>query len=209
MHTRPGTDRGGGQRPGPARPRRTELLAALSLAIDLGLGVPMEHMLRTSVIGTRLADRLGLRPDQRATIFYCALVSWIGCHADSHEYAGWFGDDIAVRRESYDFDWSGLPLPAIPAPKRGPRPAAAAAGPGAWRTAADARGHLGELVHSHCLSAGLLAEQIGLGEQVRDALAYTFERGMAAGLPPALGARASRWRSGWCRWPIWPRCTTA
>ena len=23
---------------------------------------------------------------------------WIGCHADSHEFAQWFGDDIAVRR---------------------------------------------------------------------------------------------------------------
>ena len=34
---------------------------------------------------------------------------WIGCHADSHEYARWFGDDISVRRSSYLVDWSGLP----------------------------------------------------------------------------------------------------
>ena len=34
---------------------------------------------------------------------------WIGCHADSQEYARWFGDDIAVRRDAYLVDWSGLP----------------------------------------------------------------------------------------------------
>ena len=78
VRTRPGADRGGEPRPGITRPRRAELLAALSLAIDLGLGMPMEHMLRSSVIATRLADRLGLREDQRATVFYCSLVAWIG-----------------------------------------------------------------------------------------------------------------------------------
>src|SRR5215468_5057449 len=78
-------------------PRRAELLAALSVAIDLGLGQPAEHMLRAAMIATRLADRLGLTHAQRACVYYTTLIMWIGCHADSHEYARWFGDDIAVR----------------------------------------------------------------------------------------------------------------
>jgi hypothetical protein len=96
----------GGQ-PGPGR---AELLAALSLAIDLGLGQPMEHMLRSSLIATRLADRLGLGEQQRGVVFYANLVAWIGCHADSHEVAGWFGDDIAFRADSYRVDWAGSPF---------------------------------------------------------------------------------------------------
>jgi hypothetical protein len=36
--------------------------------------------------------------------------SWIGCHADSHEVAGWFGDDIAFRADQYRVDWAGLPF---------------------------------------------------------------------------------------------------
>ena len=40
--------------------RRAELLAAISLAIDLGLGQPMEHMLRSSLIATRIAELMGL-----------------------------------------------------------------------------------------------------------------------------------------------------
>ena len=55
-------------------PGRAELLAALSLAIDLGLGQPMEHMLRSSLIAARLADRLGLAEQQPRMIFYANLV---------------------------------------------------------------------------------------------------------------------------------------
>lgn len=88
---------------------RAELLAALSVAGDLGLGQPAEHMLRAALIATRLCDRLGLSRQQRDCVYYTTLVMWIGCHADSHEYARWFGDDIAVRHDSYLVDWSGIP----------------------------------------------------------------------------------------------------
>src|SRR6201989_2290200 len=88
---------------------RTDLLAAFSVAIDLGLGQPMDHMLRSAVIGTRLAERLGLGERDRGAVFYTCLVMWIGCHADSHEYTRWFGDDIGMRHDSHFIAWSGAP----------------------------------------------------------------------------------------------------
>ncbi len=165
------------------RPSRAELLAALSVAIDLGLGQPSEHMLRAALIGTRIADRLELDRDQRDCTYYTNLLMWIGCHADSHEYAQWFGDDIAVRRESALVDWSGLPYLRflIGNVARGE--------PLTRRLSvlamlfANARGHLSRLVRSHCASATLLAERIGLGDDVQAALAYTFERYDGGGLP--------------------------
>ena len=39
--------------------RLAELVAALSLGIDLGFGQPMEHVLRQCLIALRLAERLG------------------------------------------------------------------------------------------------------------------------------------------------------
>ena len=39
----------------------TELLVALSLATDLGLGQPSEHMVRAARISMRLGERLGAR----------------------------------------------------------------------------------------------------------------------------------------------------
>ena len=105
-------------------PRRVEVLAGLSVAIDLGLGQPAEHMLRSAVIAYGLADRLGLSQEQKATVYYTTLLMWIGCHADSQEYARWFGDDISVRRDAYLVDWSGTALPAVPARQRRARRAA-------------------------------------------------------------------------------------
>ena len=40
--------------------RLAELVAALSLGIDLGFGQPMEHVLRQCLIALRLAERVGL-----------------------------------------------------------------------------------------------------------------------------------------------------
>lgn len=81
--------------------RRPELLASLSLAIDLGLGQPMEHMLRSCLIALRLAEAAGLDRPDLAVVFYTDLVAWIGCHADSHQIAETFGDDIDFRRHYY------------------------------------------------------------------------------------------------------------
>ena len=41
--------------------RLAELIAVLSLGTDLGMGQPMEHVLRQCLISLRLADRLGAR----------------------------------------------------------------------------------------------------------------------------------------------------
>lgn len=171
----------------PELPTRAELLAALSVAIDLGLGQPAEHMLRAALIATRLADRLGLDQEQRDCTYYTTLVMWIGCHADSHEYARWFGDDIAVRHDSYLVDWSGLPYLRFLAGNVG------RGQPLAHRLSlmatlfANARGHISRLIHSHCTSAAVLADRIGLGPNVQAAVAFAFERYDGGGLP--AGAR--------------------
>lgn len=164
-------------------PKRVEVLAGLSVAIDLGLGQPAEHMLRSAVIACELANRLGLSREQRETVYYATLVMWIGCHADSQEYARWFGDDIAVRRDAYLVDWTGVPYLRFllgnvargePTRRR-------------VRVMAtlfkDARGQLGAMIHSHCTSAAALASHIGLSTDVANALGYTFERFDGGGLP--------------------------
>jgi HD-GYP domain-containing protein (c-di-GMP phosphodiesterase class II) len=168
--------------------RRAELLAAISLAIDLGLGQPMEHMLRSSLIATRIAERMGLDDQQRATAYYANLVGWIGCHADSHELSALFGDDIAFRADTYGVDMTGLPFlrlmishvgRGLPGWERGIRSAA---------FLLTARNQVGKLIQSHCTSAGVLSDRMGLDRKVGEALAYIFERWDGRGMPN--GARA-------------------
>jgi HD-GYP domain-containing protein (c-di-GMP phosphodiesterase class II) len=171
-----------GAAPGPG-PTRAEVLAALSVAIDLGLGQPAEHMLRSALIGTRIADRLGLGRAQRDCVYYTTLIMWIGCHADSHEYARWFGDDIAVRHDSYFVDWAGLPYYRFLLANVGRGEPLARRLSLMASLVISARGELAALIHSHCASAALLAQRIELGADVQEALAATFERFDGGGLP--------------------------
>src|ERR1051326_5668336 len=46
--------------------RLAELVALLSLGTDLGLGQPMEHMIRACLIALRLADLFDMDPPGRA-----------------------------------------------------------------------------------------------------------------------------------------------
>lgn len=67
--------------------RLAELMAALSLATDLGMGQPLEQALRTCLIALALGERLDLGPDDLSTIYYVALLRFLGCTADAHEAA--------------------------------------------------------------------------------------------------------------------------
>ena len=174
----------------PDLPTRAEVLAALSVAIDLGLGQPAEHMLRSALIATRIADRVGLAPSQRDCIYYATLIMWIGCHADSHEYARWFGDDIAVRRGSYLVDWSGLPYQRFLLANVGRGESLLSRLKTVATLYANARGQISQLIHSHCTSAALLAERIGLSADVQTALRFTFERFDGGGLPAGASGDA-------------------
>src|SRR5258705_2800928 len=84
--------------------RLAELVAALSLGVDLGFGQPMEHVLRQCLIALRLAERVGLDDEARADVYYTALLVNVGCHSDAHEQAKWFGDDIALKSGKYDHE---------------------------------------------------------------------------------------------------------
>ena len=88
--------------------RLAELVAALSLGIDLGFGQPMEHVLRQCLIALRLAERLGLPEQERVAVYYTALLVNVGCHTDAHEQAKWFGDDIALKAGKYDHELRGV-----------------------------------------------------------------------------------------------------
>lgn len=63
-----------GVAPAGKRVRLAELLAALSLGSDLGMGLPMEHVLRQCFISMRLADRIGLDATDRGVVYYTALL---------------------------------------------------------------------------------------------------------------------------------------
>jgi HD-GYP domain-containing protein (c-di-GMP phosphodiesterase class II) len=167
-----------------------ELLGALSLATDLGMGQPMEHVLRQCVISLRLAELLGMDETDRQVVYYGALLAWVGCHVDAYEQAKWFGDDLALKADSRTVDFaSAASAPLFMLRHLGAgRPTAerarlAAAFAGGGRRAAAA------MLRNHWLAADELASRLGLSRRVRDSVEQTFERWDGKGSPK--GARGA------------------
>jgi HD-GYP domain-containing protein (c-di-GMP phosphodiesterase class II) len=164
------------------------LLAAFSLATDLGLGQPMEHLLRSWRIAARLADRVGVAAEQRDALFYVAMLSWVGCVADAPEVSASFGDDIAFRADSYDADLGGLAGAGFFVRHAG----AGQAAPRRLRSAASLVLTGGRRVmrgiQSHCLTTATLAERLGLDGEVGTALRQFFTRWDGRGIPAGTAA---------------------
>lgn len=161
-----------------------ELLAAFSLATDLGLGQPMEHLLRSWQIAARLGTHVGMPDEQRPSLFYVAMLAWVGCIADAPEVAASFGDDIAFRSDSYDVDLAGLPALAFFLGHAG------AGGSFARRLQAKATlvatggNRVARGIQGHCLTTSTLSDQLGLGTEVSAALRQFFARWDGRGMPP-------------------------
>src|SRR5438552_481258 len=164
-----------------------ELVAAFSLTTDLGLGQPMEHVLRSWVIASRLGDHVGLEVDDRGALFYVASLAWVGCVADTPELATWFGDDIAFRRDSRQIDLAGLPMLGFMLRHAGiGSPGLHRVRLGASLVVTGGKGVERALL-SHCLTTSRMADRLGLGSGVCDALQQAFTRWDGKGVPGGVG----------------------
>lgn len=166
--------------------RLAELVAALSLATDLGLGQPQQHIIRQTLIAMRVAELEGLSDDERAAIFYVSLLAWVGCVADAHEMGKWFGDDMAVRADSYLVDLTGPPMMRfmIGHVASGSSPIRRLTMIG--RFLAGGSKEIERSMASHCEASGDLSLRLGLGPEVRDPLQQAFERWDGKGSPAKL-----------------------
>jgi HD-GYP domain-containing protein (c-di-GMP phosphodiesterase class II) len=166
--------------------RLAELVASLSLGIDLGFGQPMEHVLRQCLIALRLAELLALDEDQRSATYYAALLVNVGCHSDAHEQARWFGDDIALRSTKYDHEpFSAADLLAMVrligsggTPLHRVRTGIAFALSGYRET--------NDMMSRHSALACELGRQLGLSDDAMAGLAGSYERWDGKGWPGHL-----------------------
>jgi HD-GYP domain-containing protein (c-di-GMP phosphodiesterase class II) len=166
--------------------RLAELVAALSLGVDLGFDQPMEHVLRQTVIALRIADRLGLPETERAALYYASLLVNVGCHSDAHEQAKWFGDDIDLKAGKYRHDLrsargvlAGLrTLGSGNPPLRRVRVGVAFAMGG--------HRELDRMIEHHAALASRFAARLGLDAGVQDAVRASYERWDGRGWPGLL-----------------------
>jgi HD-GYP domain-containing protein (c-di-GMP phosphodiesterase class II)/DNA-binding CsgD family transcriptional regulator len=169
------------------RVRLADLLAAVSVATDLGNGQEPEKAIRACLVATALARRMGIREADVSDIYSTALLRHLGCTATAHEEAWLVGDELAARpvAERADFgsprETLGLLL-------------LAGRGTGVDRVRYLARalrsGKKGDqaILGAVCEVGARLAERLGLGPGVRDGLYQSFERWDGTGTPQGLAA---------------------
>jgi len=161
------------------RVRLAELVALLSLGTDLGLGQPMEHMVRACLIALRLGEGLGLAESERGVLYYSGLLAWVGCHTDAYEQAKWFGDDTTLKRDAHYFYDMGRVGPALSFILKHvggrERPLATRTRVG-MAFMGDGLRAMKALAENHYRATDELVERLGLGEDVRESLRQTYER---------------------------------
>ncbi|MCB0976491.1 MAG: HD domain-containing protein [Acidimicrobiales bacterium] len=167
--------------------RLADLVATFSLAMDLGLGQPVEHMLRSWLIASRVGEHIGLSEHDRAALYYVTTLGWSGCVADTPEVAAWFGDDIAARRDSFGVDRTGFSLLGFALQHAGSGGSALQrlrliAALVATRGAPVERGLM-----AHCLTTASIADRLGLGTEVSLPLQQVFTRWDGRGVPLGIG----------------------
>ena len=151
----------------------------------------MEHALRQTLIALRVAERLGLDGEERAAVYYTALLITVGCHTDAHEQAKWFGDDISLKAEKYGPHELRSRRMAMSGIRR-----MGAGNPPLHRFRIGLNfvlsGHreVARMVDQHAALARALGEQLDLSVGVLDALGAAYEMWDGKGWPGQLRGEA-------------------
>jgi HD-GYP domain-containing protein (c-di-GMP phosphodiesterase class II) len=160
------------------------VIAALSLATDLGIGVGLEHGLHSTLVAMRLAERLGVDSETASQTYYACLLFYVGCTADAEVAAETFGDDEALTRtlrvrfgsqpEMMAGIMRALATSGRPAPVRAMQVVR-----GLPRAASVFKQHIA----AFCEVAQMLTDRLGLPASMQGLFAYLAERWDGKGQP--------------------------
>ena len=164
----------------------SELVAAISLSTDLALGQPMEHVLRSTLIALRLAERLGLDAESRAETYWVTLLALV-CTGESFELMQLFGDDIAFRTGMYHVGPTQLSQMAYMMGRSHRGQALADRARAVAGIMATGGKNVEATFLGHCAITTAVAQQLALPPGVGRALAHTFARWDAKGIPRGVG----------------------
>lgn len=165
----------------------SEVIAALSSALDITEGQPEGHAVRSCLIGMRVAREIGLGADERSHLFYALLLKDLGCSSNAARTCALFGaDDLEVKRSWKTTDWSSgwrAFLHVAHNVEPGASPLARARRVLAFATA----GAVGtELVQTRCERGADIARMLELAEPTAEAIRALDEHWDGSGKPAGL-----------------------
>lgn len=172
-------------RPAVERIRVAEVIGALSLATDLGIGVPLEHGLQSTLLAMRLAERLKVDAETAAQTYYACQLFYVGCTANADAAADLFGADGALTtyatpsRFGSRAEMTAGFLRAVAPPGGAPILRAGQLARRVPKVAKVIRLHIAEF----CEVARMLTDPLGVGSSVAPLFAHVAERWDGKGVP--------------------------
>src|ERR1700691_1086103 len=87
--------------------RMSEIISALSYALDLTEGRPMGHSVRSCLIGMRIAGEMGMGIAEQRDLYYALLLKDAGCSSNSSKlFHILSADEIRAKRDVKTTDWT-------------------------------------------------------------------------------------------------------
>jgi HD-GYP domain-containing protein (c-di-GMP phosphodiesterase class II) len=167
------------------RVRTAEVIAALSLATDLGMSVPLEHGLESTLFAMRLAERLSVDSATASHTYYACLLFYVGCTANADVAAELFGADDSLTRYATPARFGSRAemmagfIRAVAPPGGAALVRARQLAVGLPRLAPVVKDHLA----AFCEVAHMLTDQLGLPGSVGALFAHVAERWDGKGQP--------------------------
>jgi HD-GYP domain-containing protein (c-di-GMP phosphodiesterase class II) len=167
----------------------SEMLAALSFALDLTEGAVPGHALRSCLLGLRLADEIQLPAHQRPSLFYALLLKDIGCSSNAARMCAIVGgDDRAIKAGVKLEDWTRLHQPKLSTlslmwrnvlPTASPLARLARIG----KIALSQQSNNQELITLRCDRGASIVRKLGFDEQTASAVRALDEHWDGSGYP--------------------------
>ncbi len=170
----------------PAYLRMSDLISALSYALDLTEGQPMGHSVKCCVLGMKLAEIYGVPTGELGDLYYALLLKDAGCSSNAarmYEILG--GDERKAKSEAKLTDWSSITFEGLeyllrnvmPGRSRLERLLAIAS------VAANRNKQAADLVGTRCDRGAQIAQKIGFSEKTYNAIYSLDEHWDGKGFP--------------------------
>jgi putative nucleotidyltransferase with HDIG domain len=165
----------------------SQLIGALSSALDIGEGEPAGHAARSCLIGMRLADEIGLDASARSDLFYALLLKDAGCSANAAHMSALFGAaDQDAKRTSKLVDWA-RPMSAFVWSLKTVAPDGSLSEKSERLRAIRAEGHVTRsLMRARCYRGADIARKLGFSEATAQAIRALDEHWNGHGQPHGL-----------------------
>ena len=178
----------------------SEVLSALSHALDLTEGAPVGHTMRSCLIGMRLAEESGVGATDRSALYYALLLKDAGCSSNAGRMASLFGsDDQWVKPRMKVVDWHQRLRLAITTATTVGRGRSLAARVRQFLTIARTKDMTRDLILIRCDRGAEIARQLGFPAETAEAIrsldehwgGYGYARGLSGHDIPLLARIAN------------------